>query len=279
MRVTLTGLWKVNKLRYCTRALIFVLTVIPLYGLAVLVRLVTYRGGLCIAVAVNRFFLRLFGVRVVLENENPQTEALSGCVFVLLDQTSLLDGTILSVVVPQPFRGITNIEYALLPVVGWGAVAFAWVIVRQWPVRARKTLSRVGQFLKGGGNVFVSIEGRISSNGTLAPYKKGPVVIAIESKARIVPMYIRGVRGCLPPRSLKIRPGEVTVKFLRAISTEGMSYEDRDQVVARLRSVAEREMLRADTSPCAMVDEETDRVARDARQEPNHRINRALEKR
>jgi 1-acyl-sn-glycerol-3-phosphate acyltransferase len=76
----------------------------------------------------------------------------------------------------------------------------------------------------------------------LGLYKKGPVVLAIQANAKIIPMIVRGSRDCLPYGEWKIRPGKVTVKVLKEISTEGMEYEDRDFLVNELRKLAEREL-------------------------------------
>ena len=95
------------------------------------------------------------------------------------------------------------------------------------------------QLRQGGIIVGLTAEGRRSEDGRLGPYKKGPVVMAITSQAPIHPVYIAGSRDCMAPGSWKIRPGKVTMRYLVPISTTGMTYEDRNVLLQRLRVVGE----------------------------------------
>lgn len=88
----------------------------------------------------------------------------------------------------------------------------------------------------------MSIEGKRSKDGCLNPFKKGPVVLAIQSQAIIFPVIVHGSNHCLPFGEWKIRPGKVTMKFLEPLSTEGMRYEDRDVIIERLHKKAELEI-------------------------------------
>jgi 1-acyl-sn-glycerol-3-phosphate acyltransferase len=199
--------------------------------------------GLRILIGWNRFFLKLFQIKISFENENQATYTTNGCIFILLNQTSLLDGPIEAMMMPLPWRAIVNIEYALIPIFGWAMWIFFWVIIRQWPRQARKTLQKVESYLQEGGNLLMSIEGRRSKDGLLSPYKKGPIVLAIEAKAKIVPVIHYGVQDCLPYGKLYVRPGNIKVKYFKVITTEGMQYEDRDKLVNKLRTIAKKELI------------------------------------
>ncbi len=98
------------------------------------------------------------------------------------------------------------------------------------------------KFLRDGGNLWISIEGRRSKDGSLSPYKKGPAVIAIRSEAKIVPVIIEGTRECSGYKKLCSKEKVVTVRLLPAIATEGMTYDDRDDLVGRLAHIAEKEL-------------------------------------
>lgn len=222
------------------RLFVALLLMLPWYSTAMLVGLIHRETGFCIALSYVRFLHKLYGLRVRVENENK--EPLHGCVFVLLNQTSLLDGPVGAPTIPRPWRVITNIEYAMIPLFGWGMAIWGHVIVRQWPSQAKKTVEKVSRFLARGGNVWMSIEGRRSKNGTLSPYKKGPAVLAIQTKADIVPVVHLGVRDCMPYGEWKIHSGNVTVRFLRSISTRELQYEDRTLLLEKLQNLAEREL-------------------------------------
>jgi 1-acyl-sn-glycerol-3-phosphate acyltransferase len=223
---------------FIVRLLVALVLTVPWCSAAILVGLVHREAGFSVGVTYLRFLQALFGIRVRVENENP--EPLLGCVFVLLNQTSLLDGPVLAPAIPRPLRWITNLEYALIPLYGWTVALWGYVVVRQWPSQAKKTVAKAARFLKDGGNVMVSVEGRRSKDGLLSPYKKGPVVLAIEAKADIVPVVHLGVRDCMPHGAWRIRPGDVTVRFLRSIPTRDARYDDRTQLVEALRCLGER---------------------------------------
>ena len=202
-----------NAMTYAARLLVLSFVAVPWFFGAALVAAVNAPVGSRMGFSANRFALRLFGVTVSVENRNPPDRELAGCVFVLLNQTSLLDGTLGSVTVPPPFRAVTNIEYALIPIVGWASAAFAWVVVRQWPAQARRVFGKMGVFLSEGGNIYVSIEGQRSQDGGLCPYKKGPAVLAIRNSAPIIPVYVHGAGDRMPHGSWVVRPGHVQVCF------------------------------------------------------------------
>ena len=46
----------------------------------------------------------------------------------------------------------------------------------------------------------------------------------------------------LPKEAFFVRSGRITARFCRRIETKGLSYADRDAVVARLAEVAQREL-------------------------------------
>ena len=90
---------------YLIRCAIAALSLVPWYLLDILVGLVDQRNGLRIFVSWNRFFLRLFRIEVSVHNENHTTESLRGCVFILPNQTSLLDPAIGGITIPLPCVG------------------------------------------------------------------------------------------------------------------------------------------------------------------------------
>lgn len=182
-------------------------------------------------------FLGCFGIEVHVEDANG-TDLHRGAVFVLLDQTSLLDGPAGVLAFPGPFRVIFNFELLLVPGFGLLTAGFGFPIVRQWPAQARRQLDRAVQHLADGGRMWLSIEGRRSKDGRLCPFKKGPAVLAIAAQAPIVPMWIEGGRTVLPYGRVHPRPGRVTVKLLPKIETRGLRYEDRHELVERLHRIA-----------------------------------------
>ena len=186
--------------------------------------------------------LSIFGVSVRLELEEGLEEKPEGAVFPILNHVSLLDPILSPIVGHRPFRGVVNFEFTLMPFVGWLSLFSSFVLFRQMPSQSRKTIERAVSFIKKGGNVCSTIEGVRSKDGTLSPFKKGPIVMAIKAQAPISPLVMYGSREVLPYGSAYIRPGKVLIKMLKPISTVGFDYEDRDQFVEYLEQVARMEL-------------------------------------
>ncbi|MDX1804346.1 MAG: lysophospholipid acyltransferase family protein [Alcanivorax sp.] len=187
-----------------------------------------------------RQVLAIFRVRVQVHSEGGGDPLAHGGIIVGLTQQSLLDPTIGYASWQRPVRGIWNLEYALIPLLGWVTVFLGWVIVRQRPRQAKRQLAKAADFARQGGLVYLSAEGRRSADGGLSPYKKGPVVMAIAAQVPMIPVYIAGSRACLAPGQWRVRPGAVVIHYLPPIATEGLTYADRHQLLAQLREVGEQ---------------------------------------
>ena len=79
-----------------------------------------------------------------------------------------------------------------------------------------------------GTDLVVFPEGGIAPLGERLPFKSGAFSLAIRSGSAVVPVAICGTDQVLPPRGrLAVRPGVVTVEFLDAIDTAGLTLDDR----------------------------------------------------
>jgi 1-acyl-sn-glycerol-3-phosphate acyltransferase len=91
------------------------------------------------------------------------------------------------------------------------------------------------------GSLVVFPEGTRSRNGQLLEFKKGAFVLAIEAGLPIVPVVCRGTRRLMPRGSrLTVVPGPVEVVIEAPIATTGLTYDDRDDLAARVRAAIER---------------------------------------
>ncbi|MFY0651858.1 MAG: 1-acyl-sn-glycerol-3-phosphate acyltransferase [Cyclobacteriaceae bacterium] len=189
-------------------------------------------------------YFRIFGLEFNFYFQEEKTKTAKNTVFVLLNQSSFLDSMITPTLPVYRTSGIINIEFALYPVIGWFLAITGFVIVRQWSSQAKRTLNRTDKFLKSGGNMLISIEGKRTKDGKLNAYKKGAVVMAINSQSDIVPVIIEGTYASLPYKSLMTKPGNINVKLLESISTAGMTYNDRNLLLTKLRSIAHQNGLK-----------------------------------
>lgn len=181
-----------------------------------------------------------------INNGTKQTEKSEkrGTLYIHLNQQTHLASLLYSIGIPKQFSIVTNIEYSLIPLIGWLQVRFGSVtIIRQNPVQAKSALQVAVDRLKRGESVAISIEGQRTLNGELCPYKKGPAVMAIEAQCDIVPFLTHGEYLLWPRGSWSVFPGgKVDMTLLPSMSTVGMTYADRDQLTSKLRVLAAREV-------------------------------------
>ena len=182
----------------------------------------------------------VFGIVVECVDHNAGRYPAGAYLFVSLNQTSLAETIVTPEVLPRPVAVFANLEYALLPLVGWLMVAQGGVVViRQWRAQARRAVDRAIARSKRGRSFYMSIEGRRSPDGALQPYKKGAAVLAIASGATVVPLVMHGMREVLPLGEWRVRPGRVRVELLEALDPISLGYDDRDRLTTRLRGLAE----------------------------------------
>jgi len=198
----------------------------------------------------GRTAFRIFHITASLRDDNNGDLGPKPHLYVWLNQSSLTDTVALAQVLP-PFYAIGNIEYAAMPFLGWAIVPLRFVvIVRQWREQAIRGIDRACQRLASGETWLISTEGSRTPNGELLPFKKGPAVLAIKAQATIIPLAIHGARVVMPTGEWRIRPGHIEIHLLHALATKGLTYDDRDVLLEKLRRLAQLE-LGATTSPHA----------------------------
>ena len=129
----------------------------------------------------------------------------------------------------------------MIPFFGWASVLVGWIIVRQNPRQAKRQLGKAARYAAAGGLVHLSAEGQRSVDGSLSEYKKGPAVMAIEAQVPVYPTYIIGGRDRMPVGEWKIRRGKVICKLMPGIPTTGLTYDDRNELLQKIRAVGESE--------------------------------------
>lgn len=182
---------------------------------------------------------------------NPDFRAGRGrnALYVHLNQQTHLASLLYSQGMPSPSI-IMNIEFSLIPFIGWICRKLDGItIVRENPESAKAILKGAIDRLRGGENLVISIEGKRSVDGNLSPFKKGPVVIAIEAQCDIIPFMTLGESVIWPPGQLFVTPGgKVDIIYFPRISTVGVSYSDREQILSALKSLAEAEKAKWEKS-------------------------------
>ncbi len=200
------------------------------------------RKGFDILRSWSRCLGKWFRVDYTIKDENSGNWGPPPHLFIILNQNSLAEVGVYPLVLPS-YRAIINIEFASLPFIGWAwTILGSIVIIRQWKKQARRGIERAQQFLNNGENVGISIEGRRSPNGSISSYKKGPAVLAIGAGATIVPVVFHGARSVFPPGTWRVCPGTIELEICEPIETQDLSYEDRNNVVEKLLTIAKEKV-------------------------------------
>jgi 1-acyl-sn-glycerol-3-phosphate acyltransferase len=105
--------------------------------------------------------------------------------------------------------------------------------------KAMQSIARGAESLRAGNSFLIFPEGTRSRSGQLLPFKKGGFIMAIEAQAPIVPVSVQGGRAAMRKGSALVRPVHVTVRIGRPIPTAGLTSDDRDDLIARVRQEIE----------------------------------------
>jgi 1-acyl-sn-glycerol-3-phosphate acyltransferase len=104
---------------------------------------------------------------------------------------------------------------------------------------AMASLARGAAALRAGHSFLIFPEGTRSRTGHLLPFKKGGFIMAIEAQVPVVPVAIQGARAAMRKGSAFVRPVHVSIRIGKPIPTVGLTLDDRDDLIARVRAEVE----------------------------------------
>lgn len=158
-------------------------------------------------------------------------------VLFMANHTSFVDAVPVVHAIPRRVAILAKKSLFELPIVGWAFKMAGFVPVdRSNREAAIASVEVAASRLKSGVSFLAYPEGTRSYDGRLLPFKKGVFVMAIAAGATIVPMAAIGVHRIMPKKSLKIRPGEVVVRFGDPIETAGFTVDQREALSDRVRA-------------------------------------------
>jgi 1-acyl-sn-glycerol-3-phosphate acyltransferase len=106
--------------------------------------------------------------------------------------------------------------------------------------KAVASLGYGAALLRAGKSFLIFPEGTRSPTGALLTFKKGGFLMAIDAQVPVVPVAIRGGRAAMRKGSGIIRPVRVSVRIGPPVPTAGLTQNDRDVLIARVRDEVRR---------------------------------------
>ena len=201
-----------------------------------------YRAGVSGAYVVAR----MVGLRIKVEGRDkipPGT-----CLF-LANHTSFVDAVPIMWAIPRRVGVLLKKSLFSIPLIGW-----AFHLAKFVPVERGNKESGIASVelaaarMRQGMSFLAYPEGTRSYDGRLLQFKKGVFIVAIKSGAQIVPMVMTNGQRIAPKGSLRIAPGEVTVRFGYPIDAGAYTIEQRAELAQRVRK-AMADLLPPDQQP------------------------------
>jgi 1-acyl-sn-glycerol-3-phosphate acyltransferase len=106
--------------------------------------------------------------------------------------------------------------------------------------KAMASIADGARSLQAGNSFLIFPEGTRSRTGELLPFKKGGFIMAIQAQAPVVPVAVRGGRDAMRKGSRIVRPVHVSVRVGPPIPTTGMTLDDRDVLIDRVRTEVQK---------------------------------------
>jgi len=100
---------------------------------------------------------------------------------------------------------------------------------------AMRSIEAGARSIRDGNSFLIFPEGTRSRTEDLLPFKKGGFIMAILAQAPAVPVAIQGGRSAMRKGSWIIRPVTVSIRVGSPVETAGLTRDDRDRLIARIR--------------------------------------------
>jgi 1-acyl-sn-glycerol-3-phosphate acyltransferase len=132
---------------------------------------------------------------------------------------------------------VAKAELFKVPIFGSGIRALGMIAIQRDNRKAAFGAYDVAaQKIRGGKSVVVFPEGTRGHAYPIRPFKKGPFVLAIAAGVPIIPVIVHGTIEIMPKGSLWVHPGPIDVHLLEPVSTSGVDYDHRDELMQTVRT-------------------------------------------
>lgn len=140
----------------------------------------------------------------------------------------------------QHLHFIAKKEIKKVPFLGQYTTAMGMIFVdRGDKKKAKESLQKAGELIKGGRDVVIFPEGTRSKDGKIHQFKRGAFIVAKEGMVNVIPVAIKGTRRVNPSGKFKLRPGKVIVKYGDVILAEDFKNNTVEEFAAHVQKEVE----------------------------------------
>lgn len=157
---------------------------------------------------------------------------------IMSNHLSHYDIPVIMFTMPWTVRMVAKSELFKVPIWGRGLRHGEFISIDRTHIKqAKKDLAAAREKMESGVMIWISPEGGRSRTGKLRPFKKGGIIMAIESGATIIPVGIQGTEKVLKPDTLDFYPNqEVSVAFGTPIEASRFNLRQKDDLLEEVRS-------------------------------------------
>lgn len=166
--------------------------------------------------------VKISGAKVTIKGEE---NIPSGPVLIVSNHEGNFDIPVLLGFLEKPFGFISKVEVEKIPIVyKWMEVMNCVLMDRNDRRQSIKAIRQGISLIKAGHSIAVFPEGTRSKGGPVGEFKAGSLRLGIDAQAPIVPIVIKGTSNLMEKNKGWIKPGNVTISILPAITPE--EYQD-----------------------------------------------------
>lgn len=183
--------------------------------------------------------LRIAHVKYTIINPNNVKPKQNQPTIIMCNHSSNYDIPLSIMIFPDvPLRMLSKKELSKIPILSRTMKGLEFVFIdRKNHTQAVKDLESARKLMESGIVMWISPEGTRSRSGELLKFKKGGFVTAINSKATIIPVGIRGAYNIMRPDSavLNMKP-KAEIHIGTPIDTSNFTLKDKDELIKLVRN-------------------------------------------
>ena len=156
----------------------------------------------------------------------------------IANHSSLLDIPGIISAFPFPVRFIAKKSLVWFPIFGWFVSLSGHILIdRENAKSALLSMKKALTLLKKGISIVVFPEGTRTPDGQVKDFKGGAFLLALQSKAQIVPVSISGTYHMLPRTGWCFWPGLMELNLGKPIPTRNLSLREARPLMEKVREI------------------------------------------